>query len=65
MAVEVTMGKMETRKSFADVRDEGKVAKEKRRVKAEKAEAYQLEYKAKALARREKLAAEAAGQPKP
>ena len=58
------MGKMETRKSFASVRDEGKVAKERRRLKAEKAEAYQIDYKAKAQARREKLAGEAA-VPKP
>lgn len=58
------MGAMEGRKSFADVRDEGKVAKEKRRLAAEKTAAYDIQYKAAALARREKLAAEAAGQPK-
>ncbi len=54
------MGKMEGRKSVEDVRNEGKAAKERRALKAEKAAAYQVTYKAAALARREKLAAEGA-----
>lgn len=54
-----------TRKSPEDVRNEGAVAKENRRLRAEKTAAYDVQYKAAALARREKLAAEAAAQPKP
>lgn len=57
------MGKMETRKSAEDVRNEKTAAKENRRLRAEKAAAYDVQYKAAALARREKLAAE--GQAKP
>ena len=58
------MAQMEGRKSADDVRNEGKLAKEKRAARAEKAAAYDVAYKAAALARREKLAAEAAGAPK-
>lgn len=52
--------KKAARKSPAEVRNEGAVAKENRRLRAEKAAAYDVKYKADALARREKLAAEAA-----
>ena len=58
------MGKMETRKSSEDVSNEGATAKEAKRLRAEKTAAYDAKYKADALARREKLAAEAAA-PKP
>ncbi len=54
------MAEAKLRKSVEDVRNEGAVAKEKRRLRAEKAAAYDVQYKAAALARREKLAAEAA-----
>jgi hypothetical protein len=58
------MAKEETRKSAEEVRNEGKVARENRRLRAEKTAAYDEKYKAAAQARREKLAAEAAA-PKP
>ena len=45
------------------IRDERKTAKEARRVRDEKTAAYDAKYKADALARREKLAAEAATKP--
>ena len=48
------------RKSPQDVRGEKAASIEARRKRAEEAEAYQVKYKADALARREKLAAEAA-----
>lgn len=54
------MGETIVRKTAEEVRNELPAAKERRRLKAEKAEAYQVKYKADALARREKLAAEAA-----
>ena len=57
------MGKQESRKSVEDVRNEGKVAKENRRLRAEKTAAYDVQYKAAAQARREKLAAEAQAKP--
>lgn len=57
------MSEMKTRKSVEDVRAEGTVAKAKRKAAAEKAEAYQVQYKAAALARREKLASEGAAAP--
>jgi hypothetical protein len=56
--------KKAARKSPHDVRNEAVTAKETRRLRAEKAAAYDVKYKADALARREKLAAEAAA-PKP
>jgi hypothetical protein len=54
------MAKMEGRKSSEDVRNEGEAAKTKHKAHLEKIAAYDLKYKADALARREKLAAEAA-----
>jgi len=54
------MSTEKVRKSPQEVRDERKVAKEKKRLHLEKAAAYDVKYKADALARREKLAAEAA-----
>ena len=48
------------RKTPEEVRNERKVAKAAKLARAEKAAAYQVKYKADALARREKLAAEAA-----
>jgi hypothetical protein len=54
------MAKMEGRKSSDDVRNEGEVARAKKKAHLEKIAAYDLKYKADALARREKLAAEAA-----
>jgi hypothetical protein len=48
------------RKPPHEIRNERTAAKEARRVRAEKAAAYDVKYKADALARREKLAAEAA-----
>jgi len=51
------------RKSPEDVRNELTTAKEARRARAEKTAAYDVKYKADALARREKLAAEAAAKP--
>lgn len=55
------MSKQALRKSSEDVRNEGTVAKAKRTAHLEKTAAFDLKYKADALARREKLAAEAAG----
>ncbi|OGS39784.1 MAG: hypothetical protein A2506_06745 [Elusimicrobia bacterium RIFOXYD12_FULL_66_9] len=52
--------KKEGRKSSEDVRAQGDVAKAARIARAEKTAAYDLKYKADALARREKLAAEGA-----
>ena len=46
------------RKSVLDVRNEKAASIEARRVRAEKAAAYDVKYKADALARREKAAAE-------
>lgn len=57
------MSKQETRKSYEDVRDEKTVAKAARIARAEKTAAYDAKYKADALARREKLAAEASAKP--
>lgn len=57
------MGEMKTRKSVEDVQNEGKAAKEKRRLKAEKTAAYDVAYKAAAVARREKEAAEKTAPP--
>ena len=51
------------RKSVLDTRNEKAAAVEARRVRAEKAAAYDVKYKADALARREKLAAEGAAKP--
>lgn len=51
------------RKSPLDVRNEKAASIEARRVRAEKAAAYDEKYKAAALARREKLAAEAGAKP--
>ena len=59
------MGEASKRKSVEDVRAEGAVAKEKKRLHLEKAAAYDVKYKADALARREKLAAEAAKPAEP
>lgn len=59
------MAKMEGRKSSEDVRNEGEVAKTKHKAHLEKIAAYDLKYKADALARREKLAAEAAAPAAP
>ena len=56
--------KKASRKSSDDVRNEGAAAKEARRLRVEKTAAYDVKYKADALARREKLAADAAA-PKP
>jgi len=53
----------EKRKPIEDVRNEAATAKEAKRLRVEKAAAYDVKYKADALARREKLAAEAAGKP--
>lgn len=55
--------KKAVRKSAEDVRNQGAVAKEARRVRVEKTAAYDAKYKADALARREKLAADAAATP--
>ena len=55
--------KKDKRKSPQEVRNEKTVAVEARRVRAEKAAAYDVAYKAAALARREKLAAEAQAKP--
>jgi hypothetical protein len=55
--------KKAARKSSDDVRNQLTAAKEARRVRAEKTAAYDVKYKADALARREKLAAEAAAKP--
>ena len=52
------MAEEKTRKSFEDVRNEGALAKKRRQERAEKIAAYDTAYKAAALARREKLAAE-------
>lgn len=46
------------KKSFEDTRDQGKVAKEKRVERTAKIAAYDVAYKAAAVARREKLASE-------
>lgn len=54
------MGSKETRKSTEDVRNERKASKEAHAARAVKTAAYDVAYKAAALARREKLAAEAA-----
>ena len=54
------MGKKAGRKSAEDVRNERTVAIETQRLHLEKVAAYDVKYKADALARREKLAAEAA-----
>ncbi len=51
--------KKDKRKSPQDVRNEKTAAIEARRVRAEKAAAYDVAYKAAAVARREKLAAQA------
>ena len=51
------------RKSVIDVRNEKTASKEARRLRAEKTAAYDVKYKADALARREKLAADAAVKP--
>jgi hypothetical protein len=56
------MTKKENRKSAEDVRNESSAAKEAKRLRAEKTAAYDAKYKADALARREKLAAEAAAK---
>ncbi len=53
------MAKTEGRKSYEDVANEGKAARENRRKRAEVVAAYDAQYKAAALARREKLAAQA------
>jgi hypothetical protein len=52
-----------TRKPIEVVRGERAAAKEAKRLRAEKTAAYDVKYKADALARREKLAAEAAAEP--
>ena len=57
--------KKAARKQPHDVRNEKTAAKEARRLRAEKAAAYDVKYKADALARREKLAAEAAAPAAP
>lgn len=59
------MGKMEGRKTSEDVRDEKATAKTKKIAHLEKIAAYDVKYKADALARREKLAAEGAAKPEP
>lgn len=56
------MSKKEGRKSAEDVRAQSTVAKAARIARAEKTAAYDVKYKTDALARREKLAAEAAAQ---
>ena len=50
--------KKAARKSAEDVRNQGATAKAARLARAEKTAAYDVKYKADALARREKLAAE-------
>ena len=55
----------ELRKSAEDVRDEAKTAKAARLARAEKTAAYDVKYKADALARREKLAADGAAPAAP
>ena len=55
--------KKAARKSAEDVRNQGAVAKAARLARAEKTAAYDVKYKADALARREKLAADAAAAP--
>jgi hypothetical protein len=55
----------ESRKPAEAVRNERAAAKEAKRLRAEKTAAYDVKYKADALARREKLAAEAAAKPQP
>ena len=55
--------KKSARKPAEDVRKEGAVAKEARRLRAEKTAAYDVKYKADALARREKMTADAAATP--
>jgi len=55
--------KKAVRKSAEDVRNQGTAAKEVRRLRVEKTAAYDVKYKADALARREKLAADAAATP--
>ncbi|MBI3550034.1 MAG: hypothetical protein HY078_13430 [Elusimicrobia bacterium] len=57
------MTKKADRKLPHVVRDERKTAVEARRVRAEKTAAYDAKYQADALARREKLAAEASAKP--
>jgi len=52
--------KKAARKSAEDVRAQSTVAKAARIARAEKTAAYDVKYKADALARREKLAADAA-----
>jgi len=59
------MAEEKPRKTPEEVRNEGTVAKEKRRLHAEKIAAYDVQYKAAAVARREKLAAEPEAQPAP
>jgi hypothetical protein len=53
------------RKSAFDVRNQKATALENKRLRADKAAAYDVKYKADALARREKLAAEAAKPAEP
>ena len=55
--------KKAARKSAEDVRNQGAAAKAARALRAEKTAAYDVKYRADALARREKLAADAAAQP--
>jgi hypothetical protein len=62
---EIPMAEVKVRKTRDEVKNELAVAKEARRVRAEKAAAYQVKYQADALARREKLAAEAAAPAAP
>ena len=57
------MGKMEGRKTTEDVRNEKTAAKTKRAAHFAKNAAYDEKYKADALARREKLAAEGGEKP--
>lgn len=57
------MGKMASRKSADDVRNEKAAAKAKRKAHFEKIAAYDEKYKADAQARREKLAAEGGEKP--
>jgi hypothetical protein len=55
--------KKASRKSSEDVRNERSTAKAAKLLRAEKVAAYDVKYKADALARREKLATEAAAKP--
>jgi hypothetical protein len=57
------MAKKAQRKAIELVRGERAAAIEAKRLRVEKTAAYDVKYKADALARREKLAAEAAAKP--